>query len=372
MIKVNKVELIKAVEKAATCSKESFIFNITERKATDGRSYATVSASNGNSQVIACFMAKAEKALGFIVGKELPEVLRAVGEFGDEIAINVTDSVAEITCGSASLPLGLLPDGTMIKMQTPNDSKCTYASFNRDEFVKSVRKGSFAYGDGSSASSLISTVALLPVTKDENKLCIISSDGKISTRSYATAIEVNDEFKNVTEYVSVDAPALQSFCTKLEGEKINLLIFDKQVTIKDGNDFYTIIRYETKFPEAVGQLLDAVDYNYKGVFDVASLRAAFKVATILENKNDKKALITIQNGKVTISSELLTNKASIKAENVEGEVSILVNEKHIDMALKNMDEKVTIYGLGELKPLYITADGVQVMTAPIRKSGSNQ
>lgn len=369
MIKVNKKDLLVAVDKAAVGVKETFIFTISDRKTSDGKVFGTVCASNGNVQAMAVFKAEADKKASFIVGAELLSAIKAIGEFGDTITIKLSDTVAEISAGSATMPLPLKADGVKIKMQTPKDNVCMSASFAKDDFIKAIRQGSFAYGDAADISNLAFTVALNAVCDDEgNYLYLMSSDARLATRSKVEALKVNDEFKTNKSYISIDAPALRSICTKLTSDEISVLIFDKQVTVKDGNDYYTIIRYENEFPKNFAEIISNDSYSYKAVFDVAKFRAALKVATLLENKNEKKALINISNGKVVISSVLETNKAQVEAEEVEGEVSIIVNEKHFDIALADIgSNKVTIYGDGNKKPLYMKADGIRVLTAPIIK-----
>lgn len=374
-IKVNRKELLTAVEKAAVKIKDSFIINISDRKTEDKKTFATVSASDGNTQAMISFMAQAEEKKAFKVGLELLEVIKALGEFGEELTIELTDTSACIATNNASVPLALKTDGTFIKVLTPKDKDCIRIHFNKDAFVKAVRQGSFAYGDAGCVKGLVSTVALMPYTDGEtNGIKFVSTDGRLATlSSVTTGDEVNEVFKNsVGKTVSIDAPALRGIANRLESEIIELFIFDKQVTIKDGNDYYTIVRYETAFPDNVMKMLEVVDYNYKAVIDVSKLRAALKVATLLEEKNNKKALIAISNIGITISSVTESNKASLDAEKVEGEVNIIVNAKHIEAALADIgSDKITIYGQGELKPLYLSAEGVRVLTAPIRKSEDN-
>lgn len=372
MIKVKKEEFIKAIEKASVGVKDTYIISISDKKASDGRNFASICASNGNTQALVCFMVEADKAVSFFVGAELFGVVKALGEFGDEYEICVTKTVAKITVGSASSPIPLKTEGFSINIRNPKDEPtCRFATVNREEFVRAIRQGSFAYGGAGSDSNIANAVAILPYAKDNDSgLCFMSTDARLVARSSAKVSQANEFFmKSDNKYVNVDAPAIRAISSKLEGENIVLFIFDKEILVKDGNDYYTIIRYETEFPKVLGELLDVTEYNYKAVFDVSMLKAALKVATIMDNKNEKKAVIDIQNGKVTISSILGTNKAEVKADDVEGEINIHINAKHLEMVMADIgSEKLIIYGQGELKPLYMKDGFFSGMMTPIVKN----
>lgn len=371
MIKIKKEEFVKAIEKASVGVKDTYIISISDKKAGDGRNFASICASNGNTQVLACFMVESDKAVSFYVGAELFGVVKALGEFGDEYEIEVTKTVAKITVGSATSPIPLKTEGFSISIRQPKDEPtCSFATIDREEFVRAIKQGSFAYGGTGSDSNIANAVALLPYTKDNDSgLFFMSSDARLVARSSAKVSQANESFKKAdSKYINIDAPALRAISSKLDGDNITIFLFEKQVLIKDGNDYYTIIRYETAFPKVIGEMLDITEYNYKAVFDISMLKAALRVATIMDNKNEKKAVIDIQNGKVTISSILGTNKAEVKADNVEGEINIYINAKHLEMVMADIGaEKLTIYGQGELKPLYMKDGLFNGMMTPILK-----
>lgn len=373
-INVNKKELITAVEKASISCKDTFVIVVNSKKNKsadntegDNSVLVTVLACNGNTQSAATISAKADSIGTFIVGVELYDALKAVGEFGDEFTIDVSDKIAEISSGNATMPLGLKKDAIKVDMQSPKKEKSyLQATIEREAFVKAVRQGSFAYGSASCDVNLINTVAIHPQI-DDKLLYFLSSDGRLATRSKVVAMDLNNKLENDSDtlYISLDAPTLRSICTKLGGDNIEIFIFSKQISIKDENDYYTLTRYQTVFPKVVGDLLDLNEYDYKADFDVSSLKAALKVATVLEDK--KKALITIKNGEVTISSVQGKNTALVKAENVEGEISIIVNEKHFEMVIADLAaDKLTVLGLGSGKPIYIVSDSIKALTAPVK------
>lgn len=361
MIKVNKKELLAAVDKASVKCKDTFILSISDKRNSENKVYATILASDGLAQAITTVLVTAEKPVSFTVGCEFADVLKVLGEFGDEYNISLTDKALELSVGSASMTISLKDDGTKIQMQNPKKDQVLYnATFDRAEFVKAVRQGTFAYcTDGS-----INIASTAGITSRDKKLYITTTDGKMATRSYAKNILDNDSSE--LDCISVDAPSLRAICNKLEEDKINVMIFDKQFIIKDGNSYYTIIRYQNQFPKEVNKLLDNVDYNFKAVLDVSSLKAAIKVATILEK--DKKAMLQIGE-QVTISNVLCSSKAVVKAENIEGAVNVILNSKHIESALQDIGtDKITVYGKGTEAPVYIIADDLRFLTAPFKQN----
>lgn len=369
-INVDKKELLEAVEKAAVGCKE-YRVTISKQKNAEGKNLCTITSSNGIIMAIITFTALVDGDGKFIVGSEFYEALKAVGEFGDQYTIDIRETAIEISAGSACMPLPLKEKDSSFKLQTPNKDGCVSLSFDKDTFVKSIRQGSYAFGDENSKEGLKSAVALQPVVDGENKkVNIYSSDGRMAVRASEVILEASEGFKeSLNMLISLDAPSLRSLCNKLESEKINLMIFSKQISIKDGTDIYTILRYEAVFPAQIGILLEEEGYNFKAKFDASTLKAALKVATLLEDSQNKVAVIDIHKGAVTISSKLGNNTVQVKAEDIDGEIKVAINARHLDKTISEIGaEKVTIFGLGELKPVYIKADGVKALTTPVKLS----
>lgn len=372
MIKVNKSEFLKALEKAAVIAvKDSYIVSVSDKKATDERNFASICVSDGNAMAFICFMVTTDKPCSFFAGPELLGVVKALGEFGDEYKIEVGETAVTITVGSASAPVLLKSEGTSFGIGNLKDEPdCIHATVEKDEFVKAVRQGSFAYGGDGCISGIVNSVAIHPETKeDEVRLCFLSSDGRLAVRSNVKTKQVNEAFKKAEKlFVNVDAPTIRAIISKLDGENITLFIFKKQILIKDGNDYYAILRYETEFPQSIGEMLNVTEYNYKIVFESQMLKAALDVATIAEEREKKIAVIDVHNKKVNITSVLGNNKAEVKAENVEGEVNIHVNAKHLKMVMDNTGAKqLTVYGQGDVRPLFMITDGFNGLMTPVVK-----
>jgi len=369
IVKVKKHDILHAIDKASICVKDTYIISISNKETCEGRKFASICSSDGNTQVLACFTAESNNPTSFIVGSELQGALKALSEFGDEYEIEVTDSVAKISAGSATLPIQLKKEGFSIIQPQGNPDDGYVAVLSRESFVKAAKQGSFAYGGQGSAISVINTVALLPYTEgDESKLCFFSSDGRLAASSYSKTISVNERFKKAEKkYININAPALRAICSKIEGENITISILEKQVIIKDGNDYYTIIRYENEFPAKIAELLDFAEYNYKAVLDVSMLKAALRVATLTDN--NKRAAIIISNEKVIITAIAGENKAQVKAVDVEGEIDIHINSKHMEMVISEIcSSELTIYGMSDLQPIYMTDGIFKGLMTPIRKT----
>lgn len=375
-MKIKKDELLKAVEKASISVKDNYIVNISNRKSSDGSYYANICASDGNALTLTTFMVSSVKEpVGFITGPELFGVLKALGEFGDEYDIKVEETFVSVTVGSASAPVSLKTEGTSFPISMPkeDDDSCIYASIVKDDYIKAVRQGSFAYGGAGCISGIINTVAINPITGEKNKFAFVSTDGRLVVRSEVEVEQVSKGFKKSENlYINVDAPAMRKILSKLEGENIALFIFDKQVLIKDGNDFYAIMRYETMFPESIGKMLNATEYSYKAILDVPMLKAAIDVATITGGKN-QASVIDIQNGKITVSSILGNNKANVKGDSVEGEINIHINPENFKMVIDNTGAKtLTVYGCGDLRPMYMSTDSFRGLMTPIAKTTDSE
>lgn len=359
---VEKKEILKAVEKASVRSKD-FIFSVTGHKTGEGKIFSTVTSSDGNTQSTPSFLIKEGEVCSFVVGPEIMGVLKAVGQFGDEYTIEVSDSTVTISAGSATIPIPRKNDGLRIKIKSPKNNKHGLASFERESFVKAIRQGSFAFASNTANQALAMTVALKP---ENDTMSFLSATGSLAARAKVSAKEINDEYKNLhNTFISLDAPALRAISSNWETEIIYVMIFDTQVTFKDGNDVYTIIRYETNFPAQVENILNITAFNYTAEFNVVGLKAALNVATILEGNDNKKACIVIDNGKVTISSPQGNHKALVDAEGVDGEIAITINAKDVERALTELGtEKVKLFGEGLKRPVFITAENVTTFTAP--------
>lgn len=372
MITVNKNELLKALEKAAVVPvKDSYIVTVADDNTSDGKRFASICVSDGNTMAFICFTVTADIPCSFNAGPELLGVVKALGEFGDEYKIDVGETALTITVGSATAPVLLKTEGTKFGISNlKKEPNGIVATIDKDDFVKAVRQGSFGYGGAGCSTGLVNTVAIHPeIEGEENRISFLSSDGRLAVRSNIKVEQVSESFKKAEKlFVNIDAPAVRSIITKLEEENIALFLFEKQVIIKDGNNYYAILRYETDFPASIGQMLDTSEYNYKAVFDVPMLKAALDVATIAEEKDNKVAVIDIQKKKVTVSSVLGTNKAEVKADNVEGEINIHINAKHLKMVMDNTGAKeLTVFGQGDQMPLFMHTERFNGLMTPVLK-----
>lgn len=372
-ITVNKKVLLEAIDKANICVKDTYVFSVTDRKISSANDevYANLISSNGNVQANPVFSCISDESKKFIVGSEFADVLKAIGEFGETYEITVGDTMAQITCGTASIPIALKTDATLITPCSPKKETCMQVEFERESFKKAIRKGSFAYaGPEDTHEAFRNTVALFPGNNGENAtLTIVSSNAWFATCSVVQALKADEKYlsaENENKNISIDATITRNICSKLVNEKISLFIFDKQVIIRDGNDTYIIVRYNTTFPAAVMNLFGNKEYQYKAKFDTTSLKAGIKVATILNKKGCKARLILGEVAKIASSDE--KNIAQVKASEIEGEINIIINAKHIEMALSDMNtESVSIFGNDNKSPIYITSEDAVCFTLPFRE-----
>lgn len=259
-------------------------------KAKDGKNYISLCACDRSCQTetLAECKTDVEEVAKFIVDKSFVVSVKALEQTGAEkVTIRFSGNGVTLKAGDAQVEASIRSDMTSF---TDCDPAGAVAKIVVDtaEFVKSVKKGGFAYSlKGCRMAAFNDAVALVPWAADgeEAMIKVFSVHGGntlIAARNMGVE-QGKEALKTCFDENRawfVNATYLTRIMTRLKAEKTQLIVWDKQLMIRNGNTFYCcILGSGNGFNRnVIESMFQKKDMEFAMSIDVDKLRSAIGVA----------------------------------------------------------------------------------------------
>lgn len=362
MVKVNSNELRAAAKKLKGFVGESIILGFTMNpiKGTEKR-YLKLTASNGIAQadIMASYEGDNETALTYFVGTSFAEIVETIGDFGDEFIIEPTETFLKVSCGTAAVPVPLLPDAMSMKMASLKDKEYLQVSVEKGKFSELIAHGGYAFGTDSRQPVFNGTVILIPCVDGEKRyLRAVSCSGTIVAGA-VTDVEVKDDdkflkFVESGKTQNVKVASLAVLAKRFASEKIELFFTDKQLIIRDGFDVYLLSVVEGDVPQPITALVtQKAEKKFSYNADASAFKKALTVATVT---GAEKVTLAFEKESLAVIDAANGNRASITVTaeiEMEKKEEILFASALLKKVLDAMPNEVVIYVPTAGNALYI-------------------
>lgn len=369
---VSNSELMGAIKKASVAVKDTYVVTVTKRKEEmTGKYYASIAACDGVIMSSIAFLVTYDgeiKEQQVILGKELLSTVSTLSQYAPEedITLETGDGKCKICCGGASANVGLLMDALSITSANPKKDECTVITIASNDFKNAVSRGSMAASmEDGKLKMYKNTLFIQPVKVDgdADAFRIITVDS-LGTMVAGSHVKIAGEVKPLIEGKRQIALNKSIFCKVIENlssQNVQLFIFKNQVIVRDINDIYILIPSTGQCQEKVGSMLFAhLNSNFSFRVNKKKFQAAIDIAMLNGGTIDgkHKVALSLDGGKLLVSSVNKTNHTIVDVENAEGCILIGVNGSYLKNVLSHMGENVILAGGSSTEPIYIT-DGTE-------------
>lgn len=376
---ISNSELVSAVKKASVSEKNTYELKVAPRvEPNSGKYMASLCTCNGSVQTIAFLLVASEditEEVDLIFPSSFAKTVTTLAAYTDgDFKIEVEENICNISCGEASLNLDMLPSAVRIEAMDPGKNKFAQITIDTGKLKRAIEIGSSAMSaEEGKMAAVRNAIELAPVNVDGvEKLRVISVDtlGVLAAGAMAEIKQAG----GLDDLLDKKAYVLNSvFCrivNSIHSETVELFLFDKQVMMHDGNDFYIITPNAAAFPKEVSAGLYAdMPKEYSMSVEQKSLTSALDIVLIgASSLEDNKACLSISNGGVTVRAMKRDNRAGVAATDVVGETDIGINGAVLKRAIAHLGTSISISGQAPNKPIFIKngEPGVAVFTAPCK------
>lgn len=372
-------DLVAAVKKASVSEKNTYELKVaTNVEPNSGKHMASLCTCNGSVQTIAFLLVASDDVtdeVDMIFPASFSKTVTTLAAYTDDaFKIEVTDNSCSISCGEASINLEMLQTAVRIEPLDPSANKFAQITIETGALKKAIEIGSSAMSSEEGKMAAVrNAIEIAPVKVDgEEKLRVISVD----TLGFFAAGAMADikQAGGLDDMIDKKAFVLNSvFCRiigSLTSASVDLMLFDKQVMMRDGNDFYIITPNAAPFTK---EIFNALYADMPSVYSMSvsrkSLMSALDIALIgASDMEDNKACLHISNGMVAVRAMRRDNRAGVMAEDVSGEMEIGIDGIILKKAIAHLGASISLSGAGPKAPIYIKngEPGVVVFVAPCR------
>ena len=374
---ISNGDLVSAVKKASVSEKNTYELKVAPQvEPNSGKYMASLCTCNGSVQTIAFLLVTSENVteeVNMIFPSTFSKTVTTLAAYTDaDFKIEVNESICSISCGEASIKLDMLPSAVRIEPLDPNTNKFAQVTVETGKLKRAIEIGSSAMSSEEGKMAAVrNAVELAPVTiggVDQFRVISVDTLGVLAAGAMAEIKQAGglDDMLNKKTYVLNSV-----FCrivNSIHSETVDLFLFDKQVMMRDGNDFYVITPNAASFPEEISAGLYAdMPKEYSMSVEQKSLTSALDIVLIgASSIEDNKACLSISNGIVEVRALKRNNRAGVTATDVAGETAIGVNGALLKRAIAHLGTDITISGVNPQTPIFIKNGdpGVAVFAAP--------
>lgn len=368
---ISNNDLVSAVKKASVSEKNTYELTIAPNvEPNSGKYMASLCTCNGSVQTIAFLLVASEGVtddVDLIFPASFSKTVTTLAAYTDaDFKFEVNETICNISCGEASLNLELLPSAVRIEAMDPSKNKFAQVTVETSKLKRAVEIGSSAMSaEEGKMAAVRNAIELAPVKVGGiEKLRVISVDtlGVLATGAMAEIKQAG----GLDDMLDKKAFVLNSvFCrivSSARSETVDLLLFDKQVMLRDGNDFYIITPNAAPFSKEIAAGLYAdMPKEYSLCVEQKSLTSALDIVLIgATSLDDNKACLCVSNGTVEVRAMKRNNRAGVAATDVTGEIAIGINGAVLKRAIAHLGTSVTISGMAPDKPIFIKNGDVDV------------
>lgn len=367
--------LTETVRKASVSLKDSFVLKVTAQKDAEGNNLASLCACDGSTQANITFLCKcdSDEAFQVIIGKEFANTVKAVAQYAPEqdIVIDVKEGSAQISCGEAKVPLGILADAVEIQPENPQTEKVVLIAAKSEDLKKAVSVGGMAYSTSVDGRMEVvkNAISLSFVTDGEtNQMQIVTTNGLFCAGAHCPVSVMQGEGLAEKSY-SLKATVFTKIASELTADAVQMFLFEKQVIVRENNDFYIIVPNANKFPSVIGtQLFSGIESGFTARVNRKKLAAAIEVAMLNASTQEeaRKTVYSLEGDTLKVHSFNGKSETKMGVANASGAVSIGLNGDYVKSAIAKLGEEVTISGTFADRPVFLNdgTAGVALMLAP--------
>ena len=377
--------LEEAVMRCATI-KDGYSISFFPNKKNENVWYATFSACDtmAMSYITVVVTPKEEvTSKKVLLGTEFASAVKAICQVGKEILFDLKESSCELSCEEAKVLLNYKTQVVSFAMKSPKTEEHAAFVIDTKNIKRLVQQGGFAFGmiTETDPRAGLNNILLLPCvcnkTSDNGMetvlgLRAVTSNGFYATSSYAIVKQGDTKFTEMVQSgkgICLPPQTISLISNLLKSETVTIYIFDTQLLIKDGNDIFVLILASLAYPMQLLQVFDEPKYSFRFNITVNDLKVALNIVSVNSaNPNTAAMVLDVGECGVTIFSKETGNKATLKAEQIEGKAKITLCIKQIKEIITKGTTEVTsivISGNGETSPLHIKGGSCSAFTLPI-------
>ena len=191
------------------------------------------------------------------------------------------------------------------------------------------------------------------------RICALNENCSMISVAYAPVLQEKglDNLLGKREYV------LNSlFCkiiSSIKSDEVEILMFERQVIVRDGLDFYIIVPNAAKYPDVL-KVLQEIQPDYSATVSKDKLTGAINVSLLgKEEKDDLKILLVVDDNKLSVSSiSNEGNHADIEAADCSGQIKIGVDGSLLRRAAVRLSDTVIISGNGAKDLIHLKSPNI--------------
>lgn len=257
-VKIEHAMIKRAVKRAGIAAKDVYVLRITPHKEEKSGNYIAslcTCDSTAGIQAVAFLLVSVDgmpdTATEMIFGKDFTETVAAVTAFApdDALTLQPDGHTCTVSCGTATVTLPLLAEAALIESVNPKEHAYVQIEADTEKLKHAVEVGSAAMVTTEGKTSMTfyrNSVALQPVKKANGNyaLRILSIDtlGIMVSGAQVDILPSTglDDMIAQNRIVALNGTAVQSIVLGAAASKISFLFFDKQVIVREVNDFYLL------------------------------------------------------------------------------------------------------------------------------------
>lgn len=370
-ITVEAKELVKAVEKIALAGGKEIVCAVGKDKKE--RTFLKMRSSNKAVQVECNLFAEVQeldcgKNL-FSLSTDFIACVKTLAAGNDEICLEMEEDILYLKTEYAVVPLAVAAadNAVCIKNNNPQQQKC-FGLVVETEVLQGDVARVLPTCDTSDESVTGDTIFIMPFKeKDAAELRLVTllrrgmaASGSRMAVELAAGEEFFDEMMTAKKLLSVPASFLMKISRHFQADTTRWFVFENQIVITDGMDFYTLTMKKTlsNIGSCGKYLFEEQDIAFKVLLEKAELTRAFGITALNQKGQMADYLIMeLSDGKVKFLSidEKNTVCVNVDSDHVIGKIRIAFNRAWVLKAVSACTgDHIRIAGTTEALPIFIS------------------
>lgn len=308
-------------------------------KAKDGKNYISLCSCDRTCQTETLAECKTDvtEVTKFIVDKTFVSSVKALEQTGaDQVVIRFANTGVTLKADDAQVEAALRTDMTNFTDCNPSDAVAKLV-VDTKELITAVRKGGYAYSvKGCRMEAFNDAVAFVPWVSGESemiKVLSVNGGGYIVAARNMIVDQGEEGLKTCFDENKawfVNASYLSKILSRMQGEKTQILIWEKQIMFRNGNTFFCCVLgsgegFNRNILESM--FAEKQERSFAMALDVKKLKSAMEVASVgirsLHHEGDVMEMI-LKEKKVTFTSFGGGSKMTVECDQAMGEVHTAV------------------------------------------------
>lgn len=339
---------------------------------TDNGTYASLSSCDRETQtniMLECSIPEFRDQKTFTVKSVIKDVVSQLD--GDVITLSFGENECICKCGGATIPIEYCEESSMIEPLSIDQA--AVMNVKTIDFVSMVRRGGFATTTAPQCAvkGLRNRIAVYFVL-DHEKTALrgFSANENLGLMGSYTihpidSSKTNESIKKLVDEKKVlllNYTYLTRICINLEEEYVSIFVWDKQILIKCGNDYYSLLLgnpegFMYSFKENFDKLMNQ-DVSWKFTVDEKSFRKAYNLVLLNPSETYEEDRIvaecSLSDESLQISSYSGRNKTVVPVEQISGNYDCCLCIDYVKKLLACCHSKVTFKGNENSQAVIVT------------------